>query len=50
MTEPENQHSLVDEIDARQNAVLLELDHLNNRIETLLEDYLGTEEKSREAA
>ena len=50
MTEPENQHSLVDELDARQNAVLLELDDLNTQIEFLLENYLGLQTATQEAA
>ena len=40
MSELANQHSLVDELDTRQNEVLLQLDDLNMQIESLLAEYL----------
>ena len=48
MSELANQHSLVDELDARQNMVILQLDDLNTQIESLLTDYLGVDDTPNE--
>ena len=50
MSELVNQHSLVDELDARQNEVLLQLDDLNVQIESLLSEYLVAETPGGETA
>ena len=50
MSELVNQHSLVDELDARQNEVLLQLDDLNIQIESLLSEYLVADTPADEAA
>lgn len=50
MSELANQHSLVDELDTRQNEVLLQLDDLNAQIESLLSEYLVTDTSSDEVA
>ena len=50
MSELANQHSLVDELDARQNEVLLQLDDLNIQIESLLSEYLVADTPADEAA
>jgi len=48
MSELANQRSLVDELDARQNEVLLQLDDLNMQIESLLAEYLVANTPSEE--
>lgn len=50
MSELANQHSLVDELDTRQNEVLLQLDDLNAQIESLLSEYLVADTASDEVA
>ena len=40
MTEP-NDHKLLDELDARQDEVLGQLDELNEHLEEVLEDWTG---------
>lgn len=42
--------SLLDQIDARQEELLAELDRLNERVERLLQDCLQTREAERAAA
>ena len=50
MSELANQHSLVDELDARQNEVLLQLDDLNMQIESLLSEFLVADTPAEETA
>jgi hypothetical protein len=41
MPSPFEQRTLLDELDARQNEVLSQLDDLNQRIESLLSEWLA---------
>jgi len=50
MTTPDAERSLLDQIDARQDELLAELDRLNERVEALLSDCLRTREADRLAS
>lgn len=50
MADLQQQRSLLEEIDARQDDVLSQLDQLNLRIETLLKEVLATREKEERLA
>ena len=47
MTEP-NAHTLLDELDVRQDEVLGQLDQLNEQIEDVLEDWTGGPKETEE--
>lgn len=48
MTEP-NAHTLLDELDVRQDEVLGQLDQLNEQIEDVLEDWTGVPKENEES-
>ena len=53
MSSPPKQSSLLDELDQRQNDVLLQLDELNAQVEQLLNDYTSsrqTDESEQDVA
>jgi hypothetical protein len=41
MTDPHSQRTLLEELDARQDEVLDQLDELNLRVESVLKEWLG---------
>lgn len=41
MTKPENQSSILADIEARQDDALVQLDQLNTRVEQILSEYLA---------
>ena len=43
-----NAHTLLDELDARQDDVLGQLDQLNEQIEGVLEDWTGPQDEKQE--
>ena len=50
MSEPVRETSLLEELDQRQNQVLDELERLNLRLESLLDEYLGKRKAASPAA
>lgn len=49
MSSPDEQRTLIDEIDERQEALLNDLSSLNARVEALLNDCLAAREEQRKA-
>ena len=47
MSSPEDQRTLIDEIDERQETLLHELDSLNARVEALLDECLAARQQER---
>jgi hypothetical protein len=45
-----DQRSLIEDLDARQNEVLAQLDQLNERVESLLKDWLAARDKATHSA